>query len=223
MPACARVSCEVAIPDSDSQAGLVLRKSASITIPESVLQRSLLLSEQLKLCGSVRLPVADDAAKEWIRLSKRLSLRRNEPSALLLKPCLQKACSLLEVWFVFLCSWLWRGARYLGVIVDTPRTGVTSMRSSDKQKKRKQKKEKKGPSTLQKVLGRTFVMVQLCHSNDFGSLWLCCQFAIRVLALLFAFQLVRICIRAGGNISSRRNRCRMLVQNYRHEADAGSA
>jgi hypothetical protein len=33
-------------------------------------------------------------------------------------------------------------------------------------------------------------MVQLCYSNDFGSLQLCSQFAIRVLALLFAFQLV---------------------------------
>jgi hypothetical protein len=31
-------------------------------------------------------------------------------------------------------------------------------------------------------------MVQLCHSNDFGSLWLCSQFAIRVLALRFGFQ-----------------------------------
>jgi hypothetical protein len=97
MPACARVSCEVAIPDADSEAGLVLRKSASIAIPESVLQRSPLLSEQLKLCGSVRLPVTDDAAKEWIRLSKRLNLRPNEPSASLLKPGLQRACSLLEV------------------------------------------------------------------------------------------------------------------------------
>jgi hypothetical protein len=28
----------------------------------------------------------------------------------------------------------------------------------------------------------------LCYSNDFGSLQLCSQFAIRVLALLFAFQ-----------------------------------
>jgi hypothetical protein len=37
-----------------------------------------------------------------------------------------------------------------------------------------------------------FVMMgQLCHSNDFGSLQLCSPFAIRVLALLFAFQLVR--------------------------------
>jgi hypothetical protein len=35
-----------------------------------------------------------------------------------------------------------------------------------------------------------FVMVQLCQSNDFGSLELRIQFAIRVLALLFAFQLV---------------------------------
>jgi hypothetical protein len=34
------------------------------------------------------------------------------------------------------------------------------------------------------------VMVRLCHSNDFGSLQFCSQFAIRVLALLFAFQLV---------------------------------
>jgi hypothetical protein len=32
-------------------------------------------------------------------------------------------------------------------------------------------------------------MVHLCHSNDFGLLQLCSQFAIRVLALLFAFQL----------------------------------
>jgi hypothetical protein len=42
----------------------------------------------------------------------------------------------------------------------------------------------------QKVLGRTFVMVQLCHSNDFGSIKLCSLLAIRILALLFAFQLV---------------------------------
>jgi hypothetical protein len=40
------------------------------------------------------------------------------------------------------------------------------------------------------VLGRTFVMVQLYHSNDLGSLWLCSPLAIRVLPLLFAFQLV---------------------------------
>jgi hypothetical protein len=35
-------------------------------------------------------------------------------------------------------------------------------------------------------------MVRLCHTNDFGSLELCSQFAIRVLALLFAFQLVTL-------------------------------
>jgi hypothetical protein len=46
---------------------------------------------------------------------------------------------------------------------------------------------------LQKALGRIFVLVQLCHSNDFGSLWLCSQFAIRVLALLLVFQLVTYC------------------------------
>jgi hypothetical protein len=44
---------------------------------------------------------------------------------------------------------------------------------------------------LQKVLGRTFVMLQMCHSYDFGQLWLCSPFAIQVLALLFAFQLLR--------------------------------
>jgi hypothetical protein len=33
-------------------------------------------------------------------------------------------------------------------------------------------------------------MVQLCHSNNFGSLYFCSQFNIRVLALLFAFKLV---------------------------------
>jgi hypothetical protein len=43
---------------------------------------------------------------------------------------------------------------------------------------------------LQRALGRILVMMRLCHSNDFGSLWLCSQFAIRVLALRFAFQLV---------------------------------
>jgi hypothetical protein len=31
-------------------------------------------------------------------------------------------------------------------------------------------------------------MAQLCHSNDFGSLWLCSLSDIRVLALLSAFQ-----------------------------------
>jgi hypothetical protein len=41
-----------------------------------------------------------------------------------------------------------------------------------------------------KVLGRTWVMVQLCHSNDFCSLQLCSPCAIRVLAL-FAFQHVK--------------------------------
>jgi hypothetical protein len=41
----------------------------------------------------------------------------------------------------------------------------------------------------------TFVMVQLCHSNDFGSLYLCSPVAIRVLALLFAFQLMNACFR----------------------------
>jgi hypothetical protein len=38
-------------------------------------------------------------------------------------------------------------------------------------------------------LGRIFVMVQLCNWNDFGSLWLRSQFAIRVLALLLPFSL----------------------------------
>jgi hypothetical protein len=33
-------------------------------------------------------------------------------------------------------------------------------------------------------------MVQLCHSNDLGSLMLCNPFACQVLALLFALQLV---------------------------------
>jgi hypothetical protein len=42
----------------------------------------------------------------------------------------------------------------------------------------------------EKVLGRTFVMVQLCHWNGFGSLQLCGPFALRVFALLFTFQLV---------------------------------
>jgi hypothetical protein len=42
---------------------------------------------------------------------------------------------------------------------------------------------------LQKVLGRTFVMVQLCHSNDFGSLQLCSSFAIWMLALLLPISL----------------------------------
>jgi hypothetical protein len=36
----------------------------------------------------------------------------------------------------------------------------------------------------QKVLVRTFVMMQLCHLNDCGSLWLFSPFAIRVLTLL---------------------------------------
>jgi hypothetical protein len=34
-------------------------------------------------------------------------------------------------------------------------------------------------------------MVQLCHLNDCGSLWLFSPVAIRVHALLFAFQLVQ--------------------------------
>jgi hypothetical protein len=39
-------------------------------------------------------------------------------------------------------------------------------------------------------MARISVMVRLCHSNDFGSLQVFCQFGIRVLSLLFAFQLV---------------------------------
>jgi hypothetical protein len=93
MPACACVSRDGASPDR--QAGL--RNPARITIPEKVLQQSPLLLEQLKLCGSVWLPVTDDVAKQWIRLSRRSNLRRNEPSASQLKLCLSKACSNLEV------------------------------------------------------------------------------------------------------------------------------
>jgi hypothetical protein len=33
-------------------------------------------------------------------------------------------------------------------------------------------------------------MLQLCHSNDFGLLWLCSQSAIRILTVLFAYLLV---------------------------------
>jgi hypothetical protein len=49
---------------------------------------------------------------------------------------------------------------------------------------------------LQKVLGRTFLMVQLCDSNGFGSLKFCSSFAFWVLAPLFAFQLVKfhVCV-----------------------------
>jgi hypothetical protein len=93
MPACAYVSRDRA--NLDCEAVPVLRNPACITIPENVLERSTLLSEQLKLCGSVWLPVTDDAAKEWIRLARRLGLK--EPSASLLKLSLRKACSILEV------------------------------------------------------------------------------------------------------------------------------
>jgi hypothetical protein len=37
---------------------------------------------------------------------------------------------------------------------------------------------------------KDFVMVQLCHLNDFGIIELRSKFAIRILALLFAFELV---------------------------------
>jgi hypothetical protein len=35
-------------------------------------------------------------------------------------------------------------------------------------------------------------MVLFCHSNDFGALWICSPFTIRILALLFAFQVVNV-------------------------------
>jgi hypothetical protein len=38
-------------------------------------------------------------------------------------------------------------------------------------------------------------MVQLCHWNDFGSLWLCSHFCVRFLALIFALQLVTLQVR----------------------------
>jgi hypothetical protein len=93
MPACAYVSRDRANLDCEEEP--VLRNPAGITIPESVLERSSLLLEQRKLCGSVWLPITDDAAKEWIRLVRLLELK--EPSASLLKLCLRKACSILEV------------------------------------------------------------------------------------------------------------------------------
>jgi hypothetical protein len=49
------------------------------------------------------------------------------------------------------------------------------------------------------------VMVQLCHSNDFGSLQLCSPFAIRVLALLCASPLVRKRMRTNGRQGARIN------------------
>jgi hypothetical protein len=43
---------------------------------------------------------------------------------------------------------------------------------------------------LQKVLQRTFVIVQMPHSNDFGSLSLCSPCLIGLLPYHLAFQLV---------------------------------
>jgi hypothetical protein len=91
MSACAIV-CRDSFPRGDeARAG----KSAGIALPDKVLQRSPLLLEQLNLSDSVQLPVTEEAAKAWVRVSQRLRLNGNDAS--LLKLSLKSACSLLEV------------------------------------------------------------------------------------------------------------------------------